>query len=205
VLPSAPSTSPGSTTPPTTAEPTTGKSPAVPAVLSIAIDYSCGDGSTGSADVPTGDLELIDDTVNTIYLCEFRGGLAEISFVASCPSGDRPVTVPASDAGLSDLATLDLCETTVAAPAEPALPAVSSIAIDYSCGDGSTGSADVPTGDLELIDDTVNTIYLCEFRGGLAEISLVASCPSGDRPVTVPASDAGLPDLATLDLCETTA
>ncbi len=111
VLPSAPSTLPGSTTPPTTAEPTTGKSPAVPAVLSIAIDYSCDDGSNGSAEVPTGDLELIDDTVNTIDLCEFRGGLAEISFVASCPSGDRPVTVPATDGGLPDLATLDLCET----------------------------------------------------------------------------------------------
>lgn len=60
--------------------------------------------------MPTGDIEEIDDIVNTLDLCEFIGGLAEISFVAPCPSGDREVTVQAVNGGLPDIATLDLCE-----------------------------------------------------------------------------------------------
>lgn len=72
----------------------------------------------------------------------------------------------------------------------------------FVCGNGETGSSDVPTDDIEQIDDIVNTIDLCEFRGGLTEISFTAPCPSGDRDVTVPATDGAVPDIATLDLCE---
>ncbi|MDH3292838.1 MAG: hypothetical protein OER95_00790 [Acidimicrobiia bacterium] len=72
----------------------------------------------------------------------------------------------------------------------------------YACGNGETGSTDVPTDDIEEIDDIVNTIDLCEFRGGLTEISFTAPCPSGDRDVTVPATEGAVPDIATLDLCE---
>lgn len=60
--------------------------------------------------MPTDDIEAIDEFVNTIDLCEFIGGLAEISFIAPCPSGDRQVTVAASAGEVPDIATLDLCE-----------------------------------------------------------------------------------------------
>lgn len=76
------------------------------------------------------------------------------------------------------------------------------IAITYACGNGESGSADIPTNDIEEIDDIVNTIDFCEFRGGLSSISFTAPCPSGDRDVTIQAVDGGIPDIATLDLCE---
>lgn len=94
----------------TTTESTTTQTATTEAPDAIAITFTCGNGETGSTDVPTGDIEQIDDVVNTIDLCEFRGGLTEISFTAPCPSGDRAVTVSASDGALPDIATLDLCE-----------------------------------------------------------------------------------------------
>ena len=60
--------------------------------------------------MPTDDIEQIDEFVNTIDLCEFRGGLAQISFVAPCASGPREIVVTAVEGELPDLATLDLCE-----------------------------------------------------------------------------------------------
>jgi hypothetical protein len=89
-------------------------------------------------------------------------------------------------------------------PSESTTTIPDSISVAYVCGNGEDGSAEIPAGDLEVVDDAVNTIDLCEFRGGLAEISLTAPCPSGDRDVTVPAVDGAVPDFATLDLCEDT-
>ena len=78
----------------------------------------------------------------------------------------------------------------------------STIAVDYRCGSGETGTVSVPTTDIEAIDEFLNTLDFCEFRGGVVEISFVAPCPSGDREVTVTAVDGAIPDIATLDLCE---
>lgn len=57
--------------------------------------------------VPTNDIEQIDEFVNTIDLCEFLGGISQISFIAPCASGDRRVNVAAVDGELPDIATLD--------------------------------------------------------------------------------------------------
>ncbi len=93
----------------TTTEPTTTQS-TTPEEATIIIDYVCDDGDTGSAEFSTDDIEEIDDFVNATDLCEFKGGLIEISFTAPCPSGDREVTVMAIDGAVPDIATLDLCE-----------------------------------------------------------------------------------------------
>ena len=77
-----------------------------------------------------------------------------------------------------------------------------SIAITYTCGNGESGDADAPTPNMEELDDVVNTIDFCEGREGLVSVAFTAACPSGDRDVTVEAVDGGLPDIATLDLCE---
>ena len=92
----------------TTTESTTSQSTTTDATINI--DYVCGDGDTGSAEFSTDDIEEIDDFVNATDLCEFKGGLVEISFTAPCPSGDREVTVIAIDGAVPDIATLDLCE-----------------------------------------------------------------------------------------------
>ena len=78
--------------------------------VTISIDYTCGDGDTGSAEFSTDDIEEVDDFVNAADLCEFKEGLIEISFTAPCPSGDRDVAVAATDGAVPDIATLDLCE-----------------------------------------------------------------------------------------------
>ena len=92
----------------TTTESTTSQSTTQDATIDV--DYVCGDGDTGSAEFSTDDIEEIDDLVNSTDLCEFKGGLIEISFTAPCPSGDREVTVMAIDGAVPDIATLDLCE-----------------------------------------------------------------------------------------------
>lgn len=92
----------------TAPESTTSQSTTPDATINIA--YLCGDGDTGSAEFSTDDIEEIDDFVNATDLCEFKGGLIEISFTAPCPSGDRDVTVAATDGAVPDIATLDLCE-----------------------------------------------------------------------------------------------
>ena len=92
----------------TTTESTTSQSTTTDATINI--DYVCGDGDTGSAEFSTDDIEEIDDFVNATDLCEFKGGLVEISFTAPCPSGDREITVIAIDGAVPDIATLDLCE-----------------------------------------------------------------------------------------------
>lgn len=99
-----------SSTQPTTASTAPATSQSATTEPMITIGYLCGDGDTGSTDVATGDIEEIDDIINTIDLCEFKGGLTEISFTAPCPSGDREVTVVTVDGAVPDIATLDLCE-----------------------------------------------------------------------------------------------
>lgn len=77
-----------------------------------------------------------------------------------------------------------------------------SFAITYLCGNGDTGSADIPTEDIDEIDDIVNSTDLCETLGGLTEITFAAPCQSGDRVWPVGATDGELPDFASIDFCE---
>lgn len=117
--------------------------------------------------------------------------------LAGCGDDDEVATSTTSTTtGSTTTASATTASTTTEGP--------DSIVVAFVCGNGETGSTDVPTGDIEQIDDIVNTIDLCEFREGLAEISFTAPCPDGDREVTVPATDGALPDIATLDLCENT-
>lgn len=123
----------------------------------------------------------------------------EATTTASTSTSGQPTT--ASTAAPTTSSTAASTSTT-ASTASQTTSTEPSIAITYRCGDGDTGSADIPTDDIEQIDDIVNTIDFCEFKGGLVEISFTAPCPSGDRDVTVPTDEGAVPDIATLDLCE---
>ncbi len=103
----ATSTSTESTT--TTTQSTTSNSTATEDAV-IVIDYLCEDGDTGSAEFSTDDIEELNQFLDVIDLCEFKGGLTEISFTAPCPSGDREVTLAANDGTIPPIDSLDLCE-----------------------------------------------------------------------------------------------
>lgn len=89
---------------------TTSQSTTSSTETTITIDYVCANGDTGSAEFTTDNEEQIDDFVNGTDLCETLGGLTAISFTARCPSGDREVTVAATDGALPDFTTIDYCE-----------------------------------------------------------------------------------------------
>lgn len=120
---------------------------------------------------------------------------------SSTSTPSTPSTQPTTtETTVSSTSTAETSTSTTGAPSttEPQ----GSFAITYVCGNGDTGSADIPTEDIDEIDDIVNTIDLCETLGGLTEITFTAPCPSGDREWPVGATDGALPDFATIDFCE---
>lgn len=108
-------------------------------------------------------------------------------------------TTSTTDSSTSESTTSTTGSTTTESTTTTTEPTIS---IDYVCANGDTGSAEFTTDDEDQIDDFVNGTDLCETLGGLTEISFTAECPSGDREVTVGATDGALPDFATIDYCE---
>jgi hypothetical protein len=73
------------------------------------ITYSCVEGSSSTITVDLPSVDQLADLINGINVCEFDGGLVEISVEAPCPQGVRTVSVTAEGNRLTNQAVIDAC------------------------------------------------------------------------------------------------
>lgn len=73
------------------------------------VTYSCVEGSGGAITVELPSAAQLADLINGIDVCEFDGGLVEISVEVACPEGVRTISVIAEANKLSNQAVIDAC------------------------------------------------------------------------------------------------
>ena len=76
------------------------------------IGYTCARSSGNTILVELQNLDELAGLVNAINLCEFDGGLDEITVEVLCPKGTRTITVLTVGGKVTDRAVMDACEQT---------------------------------------------------------------------------------------------
>ncbi len=73
------------------------------------ISYECAESSGNTILVELQNLDDLAALVNGINLCEFDGGLDEITVEVPCPQGMRAITVRSFEGRVTDQAVVDAC------------------------------------------------------------------------------------------------
>lgn len=73
------------------------------------VSYSCADNTTGTIAIDVPSSDQLADVVNAVNVCEFNGGLVDISVKLPCQQGDRMISVAAEGNKLSNQAVTDAC------------------------------------------------------------------------------------------------